>query len=86
MAQRNLPVPASATIESAPVSLSTELASLLESAARLAAFEGVASEAFLHAAWTAYLEARPELREELADKELEAHVRRLRKRGLVAVA
>jgi hypothetical protein len=40
----------------------------------------------MDAAWEACLEARPELREELADKELRAQLKKLRKRGLVGKA
>jgi hypothetical protein len=40
----------------------------------------------MQAAWGACLDAQPGLREELADKELRAQLKKLRKRGLVASA
>jgi hypothetical protein len=40
----------------------------------------------MQAAWAACLDARPGLREEIADKELRAQLKKLRKRGLVAAA
>ncbi|HET7505447.1 MAG TPA: hypothetical protein VFK02_30715 [Kofleriaceae bacterium] len=63
-----------------------EVEQLLRRAARLAAEHGVASEGFMEAAWEACLDARPGLREELADKELRAQLKKLRKRGLVPSA
>lgn len=63
-----------------------QLEALLARAAELAAAHGVPSEAFMSAAWNAHLDARPGLREELADKELKAQLRKLRKRGLIASA
>lgn len=63
-----------------------DVAHLLRRAAQLAAEHGVESERFMHAAWGACLDARPGLREELADKELRAQLKKLRKRGLVANA
>jgi hypothetical protein len=59
---------------------------LLERAAQLAATHGIDSDAFIASAWTAYLAARPELREELEDKQLRLELKRLRKRGLVGSA
>jgi len=59
---------------------------LLRRAARLAAEQGSETELFMQAAWAACLDARPGLREELADKELRAQLKKLRKRGLVAAA
>jgi len=63
-----------------------EIAQLLRRAAQLAAEHGAESDLFMQAAWAACLEARPGLREELADKELRAQLKKLRKRGLVAAA
>jgi hypothetical protein len=59
---------------------------LLRRAAQLAAERGTESELFMQAAWAACLDARPGLREELADKELRAQLKKLRKRGLVGAA
>jgi hypothetical protein len=59
---------------------------LLREAARLATERGAPSDQFMQAAWAACLGARPGLREELADKELRAQLKKLRKRGLIPVA
>jgi hypothetical protein len=63
-----------------------EVVLLLRRAAQLAADHGTESDRFMQAAWAACLDARPGLREELADKELRAQLKKLRKRGLVANA
>lgn len=63
-----------------------ELEHLFARAAELAARHGLDSETFMSAAWNACLDARPGLREELAEKELRAQLRKLRKRGLVGSA
>jgi len=63
-----------------------EISQLLRRAAQLAAEHGAESDLFMQAAWAACLDARPGLREELADKELRAQLKKLRKRGLVAAA
>jgi len=59
---------------------------LLRRAAQLSAARGIETDHFMQAAWTACLEARPGLREELEDKELRSQLKKLRKRGLVASA
>lgn len=63
-----------------------DVVQLLRQAAKLAAERGAESEQFMQAAWAACLDARPGLREELADKELRAQLKKLRKRGLVGIA
>jgi hypothetical protein len=63
-----------------------EVVQLLRRAAQLAAERGAESDLFMQAAWAACLEARPGLREALADKELRSQLKKLRKRGLVAKA
>jgi len=63
-----------------------ELGAVLQQAAELAAKNGVPTEAFMAAAWQACLESHPGLREELEDKELKSQLKKLRKRGLIAVA
>jgi hypothetical protein len=63
-----------------------EIADLLERAAQLAAANGIEGDAFKRAAWNAYLDARPGLRQQLEDKHLRAQLRKLRKRGLVGSA
>ena len=67
-------------------SWASELEHLLAKAAKLAAAHDVHTDAFLHAAWSACLDARPGLRDELEDKELRAQLRKLRKQGLVGTA
>ena len=59
---------------------------VLARAAKLAAKSGQSSEAFMAAAWQAYLDNHPGMREELEDKALRSELRKLRKRGLVASA
>ena len=63
-----------------------ELEDLLQSAAELSARADLPSEDFMAAAWSAYLTARPGLREELEEKELRNQLKKLRKQGLVASA
>jgi hypothetical protein len=63
-----------------------EIVALLERAAQLAVANDVQGEVFKRAAWNAYLDARPGLREQLEDKQLRAQLRKLRKRGLIASA
>jgi len=64
----------------------TTLPTLLAKAAELAARDELDPNAFMAAAWDAYLEARPKLREELATKELKKELKKLRKQGLIASA
>jgi hypothetical protein len=63
-----------------------ELADLLDRAAQIAAANGIEGDVFKRAAWNAYLDARPGLRQKLEDKELKSQLRKLRKRGLVGLA
>jgi hypothetical protein len=63
-----------------------EVVQLLRRAAKLAAERGAETDRFMEAAWVACLDAVPGLREQLADKELRAQLKKLRKRGLVAQA
>jgi hypothetical protein len=63
-----------------------DVVQLLRRAAQLAAERGVESDLFMQAAWAACLDATPGLREQLEDKELRKELKKLRKRGLVAVA
>jgi hypothetical protein len=63
-----------------------EIADLLERAAQLAAANGIEGDAFKRAAWNAYVDARPGMRERLEDKHLRAQLRKLRRRGLVGSA
>ncbi|MBA3396208.1 MAG: hypothetical protein H0T89_26495 [Deltaproteobacteria bacterium] len=76
----------SSVSQTAPTTATPELETLLLRAAKLAADHGVPVEAFVQAAWSAYLDARPGLREELATKELVDELRELRRRGKVGTA
>jgi hypothetical protein len=64
----------------------TELEALLAHAADLSARQDVPKEEFMAAAWNAYLEARPGLREQLEERELKSQLKKLRKQGLIALA
>lgn len=93
MAQPNFPptAPGAASPEALPEPSNQDpswwdVMQLLRRAAQLAAQRGAESERFMQAAWLACLDARPGLREELADKELRAQLKKLRKRGLVGAA
>jgi hypothetical protein len=59
---------------------------VLRQAPQLAAARGLDGETFKRAAYDAYLDARPGLREQLEDKQLRAQLRKLRKLGLVGSA
>jgi len=84
--QPSLGAPEPRAESSAETSSWREISQLLRRAAQLAAEQGAESDLFMQAAWGACLDARPGLREELADKELRAQLKKLRKRGLVATA
>jgi hypothetical protein len=86
MSQPNPSLYESSVVEAPPEAWLQELATLLEQAAQLAAANGIDGEVFKRAAWNAYLDAKPGLREELEDKQLRAQLRKLRKRGLVGSA
>jgi hypothetical protein len=63
-----------------------EVVTLLQRAAELAADREIDSDRFMQAAWTACLDARPGLREQLEDKQLRSQLKKLRKRGRVGAA
>ena len=63
-----------------------QIEQLLDSAAKLAAKNGITTEVFMAAAWQHCLDSHPGLREEIETKELKSELKRLRKRGLVATA
>ena len=63
-----------------------EVERLLHKAAKLAGGLSDAGEAFMQAAWAAFLDERPGLREELETKELRSQLKKLRKKGLVGQA
>jgi len=58
----------------------------LRLAAQLSETVGVDKDAFMAAAWSAFLESRPGLREELAERELAAQLEILRDRGMIGEA
>jgi len=64
----------------------TELDSLLERAAKLAAEHGLDHEVFVQSAWEKFLAAQPGLRAALEDKQWRSELKKLRKRGLVGQA
>lgn len=87
MSQPNLPITESPNVPEVPdTGWLQELADALDRAAQLAAANGVEGDMFKRAAWEAYLNARPGLRQALEDKQLKAQLRKLRKRGLVGQA
>jgi hypothetical protein len=87
MAQSNLPVMPTASVgpEPAPATWH-EVTELLLRAARLAGDAGIESDPFMHAAWSAYLEARPGFRAVLEHEQLVAQLETLRTRGQLAQA
>lgn len=64
----------------------TDLDRALARAATLAAKNELSSDEFMAAAWQAYLDSHPGMREQLEDKALRSELKKLRKRGLVASA
>lgn len=86
MSQPNPALNESSRVEPPESTWLLELAGLLEQAAQLAAANGIEGEVFKRAAWNAYLDAKPGLRQQLEDKQLRAQLRKLRKRGLVGSA
>jgi hypothetical protein len=69
-----------------PEDWTEELETLLLHAADLSARHEVGKEAFMAAAWNAFLAARPGLREELEERELKSQLKKLRKQGMIALA
>jgi hypothetical protein len=68
------------------MSQTDDIDTALARAAKLAAKTAVSSDDFMAAAWQAYLDSHPGMREELEDKALRSELKKLRKRGLVAAA
>ncbi len=64
----------------------SDVVQLLRRAAQLSAARGGKADQFLQAAWAACLDASPGLREQLEHKELRTQLKKLRKRGLMAMA
>jgi hypothetical protein len=63
-----------------------ELQTLLRKAAALATANGVSLDVFANAAWQAFVDATPGLRDELETRALLAQLGELRDRGLVGAA
>jgi len=86
MATLNPTIPESTIATRLDAKAVSELDSLLRRAAALAAANGVPLEAFADAAWAAFLDAQPGLREALEIRALAARLDELRARGLVGSA
>lgn len=69
-----------------PDDLAPTILAHLRAAAELADRGGVGRDQFMHAAWRAFLDSHPALREELAARELEGQLANLRERGLIGQA
>lgn len=65
---------------------SRELTALLKSAAALAAALGVDLDPWMREAWSAYVDARPGLREHIEDMQLIAQITALRQSGRIGQA
>ena len=63
-----------------------QLEELLAQAAALGARHGVDADAFMKGAWTAYIDARPGLREQLEEMQLKTQLDELRKQGRMGEA
>jgi hypothetical protein len=69
-----------------PKPWTTQLEELLAQAAALAASHGVDADAFMKLAWSAYIDARPGLREQLEEMQLKNQLDELRKAGRIGEA
>lgn len=68
------------------ISPAGELSTLLGRAADLAASMGLDLDAWMRSAWSSYVDARPGLREHLADMQLIEDLEALRKNGRIGQA
>jgi hypothetical protein len=64
----------------------TQLEELLAQAAALGASHGVDADAFMKLAWSAFIDARPGLREQLEEMQLKNQLDELRKAGRIGEA
>ena len=80
------PPPADAQPAGPSASWELEVGQLLARAAELCADHGVDGDAFVRGAWSAYLEARPGLREYLEEMQLRTQLDELRKTGRMGQA
>jgi hypothetical protein len=69
-----------------PSDISVKLSELLAEAARVSAERGVDLESFMKAAWSAYMDARPGLREHLETMQTVAQLTEMRRLGRVGQA
>ena len=69
-----------------PLSPHQQVIHSLEAAAEQAAQAGVPLDEFMHRAWSAYVDARPGMREQLADSQLIHQIQELRAAGKVGTA
>ena len=83
--QRDHPAPTVYRAEP-PKPWAEQLQELLTQAAALGARHGVDPDAFMRGAWTAYMDARPGLREHLEEVQLKSQLDELRKQGRVGEA
>jgi len=63
-----------------------QLVELFEQAAALGARHGVDADAFMQGAWSAYIDARPGLREQLEELHIKNQLDELRKQGRIGEA
>lgn len=86
--KRTAPVqePSLGDAASEPVSPTTELSALLSHAGKVAATMDIELEAWMQAAWSAYVDARPGLREHLEEMQMMAQITAMRQRGRVGQA
>lgn len=80
------PVEAPTEPSTEPLTPSQQVAQSLEAAAAAAVFASLPLDEFMHRAWSAYVDARPGLREHLADAQLIQQIQDLRAAGKVAAA
>jgi hypothetical protein len=64
----------------------SQLEELLAQAAALAARHGIDADAFMKGAWSAFIDARPGLREQLEEIHLKNQLDELRKQGRIGAA
>ena len=89
MQNRNQTIPARAVAAAEPTPTKpwhSEVGDLLAQAAILCVEHGLDVDTFMKGAWSAYVEARPGLREHLEELELREQIDELRKSGRVGEA
>jgi hypothetical protein len=81
-----LPAITAPEAEAAPLSWDIELGDLLLRAAILCIEQGLDVETFMRGAWSAYVEARPGMRDQIEEMQLIAQLDELRKAGRLGEA